>query len=479
MAVCMVFSSCTEKLDPEELGGAEGQMVLFSAGNAENAVSKASIPFMEEGGRFVCRMYYRAQVGDTDSSDYDVEKPEDGGSRVTSWLKVNNTVGNSVYWNAEYTDVDPGLVNEYGEKAAQAFYWQNRLKHAFLAVADYSVLKTNKASVSLNMTDDYVKEVSTNDSSKHYYLKKYELNDGTIVTSYEDIVYTDGPHTEHGENDSLFGTEFMDTDGYYYVWSWWESKVIDENTTALYRALYRVTSEKVKIKYYAKTYDLTKGSRSSMAEQPDPIQALTIKKPDGATQEANRVNLYFKHQFSQIRVNLKKSSDENDIPVEAGDILSVELLGVSKKGYVYVELSADGTVHPTDAEPVNKNTCPEVTDWVANPYGTSFVMFDRTSSLTAAETDMGYIRSFEAIAFGSLEGIRIRWKETDDMGGTVHTVTYQIPDQTLKALQSGTRYIYNMEIRRGTLALVRTVIEDWAVDQTEYNASGTITTTNN
>lgn len=493
LLTAVLLQACSDDINIEGNGTGdvpfEPSMVLFSAGNADNTITRASIPYMEQDGRFVCKMYYHSKTDDTDTSPYDVALPEDHGTHITSWLKVNNTVGNCIYWNSEYTDVAADKQNEYGEKAAQAFYWQNRLTHAFLAVADFNQLKTNKASTGLTMPfDDYIREVTTNSSHNVYTTYKYVFDDGTefnnfwdLVEYYEQNIKGNEEYVEQHTNDVGTGLTQPElaVDGYYYRWTNWRYYYYDyENDIKfIYRSQERVTVEKVTLTYYAKKYDLTKDANTtgmSMSKQPDPIQALTWKKPEGATQEANRVKLYFKHQFSQIQVNLKNSEDESDIPVDPRDILSVELLGVTRKGYVYVNLNEDGTVHPTDFEQVNEKTIPAA-QW-KEPYGTEFGMFDRTSQLTTTETELGYIKSYEAIAFGRLEGIRIKWKEADvgDVTGVTHNVIFQIPDDDLKTLQSGVRYIYNLELRRGTLALIRTVIKDWAVDENDYSTDGTI-----
>lgn len=480
----MLLQACSDEISTEDNGTGdvpfEPSMVLFSAGNAENTLTRASIPYMEQKGRFVCKMYYRSKMDDVETSPYDVDLPEQHGTQVTAWLEVNNNVGNCIYRNSEYNPVATSEMNEYGEKAAQAFYWQNRLTHAFLAVADFNQLKGNKASTGLTMPfNDYVREVTTNDSHTIETPVKYIFDDGSefsnfwdLVTYFETYIQNDDQYVPK-HTDADIGTGHTEpelaADGYYYQWTGW---MYHETRGFFYNRQERITVEKVKQTYYAKQYDLTKGDKTRMLQQPDPIQALTLKKPEGATQEANRVKLFFKHQFSQIQVNLKNSEDESDIPVKTDDILSVELLGVTRKGYVYVNLNDDGTVHPTDFEQVNRKTIPEA-QW-NEPYGTSFNMFDRTDQLTSTEQELGYIKSYEAIAFGRLEGIRIRWKEEDGSGGVTHNVIFQIPDEGLKSLQSGYRYIYNLELRRGTLALIRTIIKDWKVDEKDYSTNGTI-----
>ena len=46
----------------------------------------------------------------------------------------------------------------------------------------------------------------------------------------------------------------------------------------------------------------------------------------------------------------------------------------------------------------------------------------------------------------------------------------------LRTLQSGMKYIYDLELRRGTLAVIRTQIMDWKQDEElVYGTNGTIT----
>lgn len=222
---------------------------------------------------------------------------------------------------------------------------------------------------------------------------------------------------------------------------------------------------------YANTYDLTRGERTSMAQQPDPILALTIMKPAGATQEANRVRLYFRHQFAQVQVNLKASADESASDISADLIDKVELLGVSTEGYVSCRLNADGSLTPASAKDVKLD---EFTDeqLIENPRGTSMKMF------VAQEASAGYLKTFEAIAFGQLWAIRITWRE-----GTTeieHVTTYQVPETNeanvqLRQLQSSMRYIFDLELRRGTLAVIRTEILPWMQrEELVYGTDGTI-----
>lgn len=245
--------------------------------------------------------------------------------------------------------------------------------------------------------------------------------------------------------------------------------------------------------YPALAFDLTKGEKESMAEQPDVLQALTIDQiPKSAVMEANRVNLYFKHQFAQVQVNLKNSVD-NSVQIKDSQIKSVELLGVTEKGYMFTSMNPDGTMHvPTGygSSSFKEVVATDFTDaqLQANPYGTIFDMFPRT--LTVDDTNISKIvKSYECITFGRLQAIRITWQEDDYEGpegnkiqGVEHVATYRVPEkndmgQALRLLEAGKKYIWNMELRRGTLAIVRTEIIPWEENQEEYNADGYIVTT--
>lgn len=248
-----------------------------------------------------------------------------------------------------------------------------------------------------------------------------------------------------------------------------------------YTFYYKEYAEKEQVKevfeYPALAFDLTRGTKESMAEQPDIAQALTIQAPTGASQESNRVNLYFKHQFSQLQVNVKNAAD-NSVIINRDDIVKVELLGVTEKGYVFTELDEDGKVKASTYEDIDFSKFTEE-QLKENQFGTSLQMFE----LPEAETASGYLKSFNGIAFGQLQAIRITWRETDHPE-YVHAATYRVPDKdpvkpdvNLRDLKSGVRYVWNIEIRRGTLAIIRTEIIDWELPvEEEYNGSadGTI-----
>lgn len=247
----------------------------------------------------------------------------------------------------------------------------------------------------------------------------------------------------------------------------------DENKpryTFYYKQLQEKKEAEVTKELPANVYDLTRTcTMTSINDQPDIAQALTIQAPLGATQTANRVNLYFKHQFSLIQVNVKSSADLS-VVINKNHIQKVELLGVSEKAYVFTELDEDGKVEPTTYESVDVS---KYSDEVLarNQYGTAFNMFG------LEEPSAGYIKSYNALTFGKLQAIRITWNEAEDGSGITHESTYHVADENLKNLKSGRKYIWNIELRRGTLAIVRTEIVDWIVpaNELEYETSGTIT----
>lgn len=257
--------------------------------------------------RFVCTMYYHSKTSDTDASDYELTT-----SKIhTAWLEVSGGAGNVLYKNSSF------------DAAGTSFYWQNRLKHAFIAIAD----------------------------NNHW--------------------------------ETIQGIYPSDND-------------------------------------YTNVYNL------SIADQPDPILALVTEKPTAATAEENRVTLNFQHQFSQIQVNLKDAG--NSTPITEGDISNVELLGVSQTGYVYTKLNANGTVDAPTASEVNIDNYTDE-QLATNKWGTSFGMFVMT-------TTEGYLKSFNAIAFGTLRAIRVTWS-----GGTATLEVQQ-------TLASGKMYNYNLSIQR-------------------------------
>lgn len=234
----------------------------------------------------------------------------------------------------------------------------------------------------------------------------------------------------------------------------------------------------------AKKIDLRGTSYTSMAAQPDILVAYEPEKvPTSAVMELNRVHLYFKHQFSQVQINLKNAED-NSVQITAGQIKKVELLGVTEYGYVFPYIYYEEN---SDVAKVRPTTFKEVvaTDYSdqqlnQNPYGTSFELYPRT--LSPDETTVyNYLKSYEGITFGRLQAIRITWQETETEGGVTHVSTYRVPEtneigQNLRLLESGVKYIWNIELRRGTLAVIHTEIIPWVVNQESYVVDGSIVT---
>ena len=294
-----------------------GMPVLFSVGLEGKAQTREGEVSLANNSHFVCTMYYHSKTSDDDASDYDLTT-----SKIhTAWLKVSGDAGNAEYMNSDYSP------------DGSSFYWQNRLKHAFIAIADNN-----------NLT----------------------------------------------------------------------------STTA--QPIYNSSNAD-----FTNVYNLTTGS--SIAEQPDPILALATEKPTEATAEENRVTLNFQHQFSQIQVNLKDAG--NSTPITAEDISNVELLGVSQTGYVYTELNANGTVDAPTASVVDLDNYTDE-QLATNKWGTSFGMFVMT-------TTEGYLKSYNAIAFGTLRAIRVTWSD-----GTEHKATLEVQ----QTLASGKMYNYNLSIQR-------------------------------
>lgn len=377
IAFALLMASCSETEIEESQDPVRSMPVLFSAGNTEATVTRATASYMPKNSHFVCSMFFHAGVNDTIGSEFSA--PVADVNMTTAWLKISNSTGNAVYWNKEYSEVVKDSLDVYGfDVNSKCFYWQNRLNHIFLALTDNNDL------------------------------------DGSI------------------SNGSL--------------------------------KIYPDVTDKYKDKYML-AYDLTRGGKKSMSEQPDPILALETARPSGGTPEANRVKLFFKHQFAQIQVNLKSSLDTSAV-IDPAWIERVELLGVAETGYVPYCILSDGTLPAATSLPINVDDKKYQTTIKDNPYGSSFNMFQRSTPVG------GYLKSFECIAFGTLQGIRITWRESDDENAVKHVATYKGVKNL--ALKSGTKYIYNMELRRSLIAEVTANIKPWEMDKASYTADGTI-----
>ena len=526
----LLLTGCTaDDTLTEECRGAEavdpvGQPVLFTSGSEQLSPTRAGVPYMAMDGRFVCTMYYHPGSGHTDIDPFDIVPKSSNGTATTAWLQVDDNVGNSVYRKADFTlafvDEDGNGRNDnlddFGfDKNATMFYWQNRLTHAFLALADYHKLKTNDG--------------ATTAQGK---LKMFPYGDYVVSSTEEEVQVDDG---NGGTTTQTSTVVTVDPTINVYdltrgdVWAERDVEVVenvlDEDGNQVYEedgVTPKTTTKTVKEKY------LDHYTLNSFTDQPDPIMALTVQKPEGSTQEANRVRLYFKHQFSQIQVNLRGAVDES-ATITPSQIEKVELLGVSTEGYVANQLNADGTVGNVPAGSatgtMNAASAKEVNlddftdeELVANRWGTSFEMFDMATGVLEDGHDTGYatgyLKSYNAIAFGQLWGIRVTWRERSDnteeaiKNAIRHVSTFEVPltNETeastsaddssaqgddssttpsgatdtkpvvyLRNLQSGMKYIYNLELRRGTLAIIRTVILPWEQkEELVYGTEGTI-----
>lgn len=354
-----------------------GQTVSFTV---NEAVSRATSTIaMDNDGRFVCSMYYHSKNGDTNDSAYDMA------ASSTAWLKINAS-GTPVYWNKDYTTKNVTTNEDGDDTSAGKFYWQNRLSHVFLALADYNQLTTN-----------------TYNSGAQGALKMY-------------------PDGDNKDDKTL---------------------MVNGNTLANDSSI--------------NVYDLTRGDKTSMAEQPDPIVALTAQVP--ANYISNTVALTFKHQFAQVQVNVfnDRSADQS-VSLTSELITKVELIDVSTEGYVYNRINEDGTVNAT----VSNTITPNEDDTPV----TAFEMFSMSTPASGA------VKSYQAIAFGSLRKIRITWKESTDDDAIEHVTTYTL-DTGKNTLASGKKYTYNIYLIRSSLVSLKPTITDWTLDKT-YSSEATI-----
>lgn len=231
------------------------------------------------------------------------------------------------------------------------------------------------------------------------------------------------------------------------------------------------TLEEGETTYKANSYTLLDENYTQWKQQPDIIQACTTATPTGSDPETNRVKLFFKHCFSCVHVNVKKSTDGSVEDLTKVSIQKVELLGVSKEAYVFYEVDAKGNYHKPYAVPV------DLRDYTAeqleqNPYGTAMPMYETDEYLTEA-----YLKAYHALAFGRLSAIRVTWVEmpqgdsTPEADRVKHVVTRKI-DSEGRVLQSATRYLFNLELRRGELTILEPEIQPWEIDETKYKLDG-------
>jgi len=604
--------SCSDILDDStgsSIGGEtnNGEKILFTVGTTDTSVSSRAgeegtgttgntstdpgtgttvTPgksyYMPHGSRFVCRMYYYANSG-VDKLDIT------GGSDFIAWLKVDGTIGNSLYWNKFFEPVGTnegygGIDNLGNDYSADAFYWQNRKPHVFLAMTDLNqatnenykygidegklkltpadeeiTIQTNnmvdvwepigyniegvetsftnwdgvkryvdddghglddefianqnncsiseenwdeaqyqymygwscKYSESFAKTETYAETIEGEDITiqkygpikylMYYQTYPYEQSLDGLTPVYEvtEQGTTTGKILSYKDMNGLFvcnvvytkDSEGHDNPSYVQCDEYGNTLYNEANPkyTFYYYEIREQHSIPQKFKYNVNKFDLTKGTKTSINQQPDICQAIRSQEPLGATQISNRVNLYFKHQFSQVQVNLKNAAD-NSVNITAGQLKNVELLGVSDSAYVCIDLNEDGEINHAPMYKAVKASDFTGEQLTLNPYGTSFDMFDMGENNYAA----GYLKSFNCITFGQLQAIRITWQEEGN--NIKHTATYRVTETDLQNLRSGYKYVWNMELRRGTLAVVRTEVENWIVPESglEYGTSGTV-----
>ena len=166
-------------------------------------------------------------------------------------------------------------------------------------------------------------------------------------------------------------------------------------------------------------------------------------------------------------MNVKKSTDGSVEDLTNVSIQKVELLGVSKEAYVFYEVDANGDYHAPYYVRV------DLRDYTAeqleqNPYGTAMPMYETTVT-------GDYLKAYHALAFGQLSAIRVTWVEkgesTPEAEPVKHVVTRKI-DSEGKVLKSATRYVFNLELRRGELAILEPKIQPWEIDNSEYKLDG-------
>ena len=378
----MMFACCAgdDGLEGKAEALPGGLPVLFSSGAGDASVStRATVPYMENDGRFVCRMYYQGNVGSEYFTNY-----------TEAWLKVDNNYGNSVYRKKDFSEPTTDNIDGFGfDRESQIFYWQNRKQHIFIAIADYNKLKTN---------------------------------DGT------------------------------------------------DNGTLNFK-----NSEEIEGK--PMVFDLRrKNGMNSISDQQDIIMAHTEMSPDKATPEGNRVKLLFGHCFAKVQVNLKPLADGglgNDLMYDRID--KVELLGVADYAYLYnIDVtSSQYNINnvKTEAKKVVANDYLDV-NISDNPYYTCIETFKAPEDAVTP----GYVSTHEVITFGQVVAIRVTWHETDDKGNTTvtHVVTKKVEKDEERLLPSGQLHIYNLEMRRGTLAIINAEILPWTDGET-YTTDGKIT----
>lgn len=429
--------------NPTEEADSTHMPVLFStSGEVIGQTRAGQIKLMPNNIRFSAMMFSK----ESRRSDYRYSQP----SYANLVVEATNE-GNCLYTkgdfilpsdeknaNGEYLNRD----NYRNDKNADVFYWANRLNHAFIGyIDDY-----NKALTGANL-------VTSLDNQN---------NNTYIPTDLRNWDFS-APKTQPAGKHFIFTQE--EDNAPAYRWQQYEEFSLENPTT---------------------------NSWTKIEDMPDPLIAVTEVAPEGGTAEANRVHLVFRHQLAQVQVNLK-GSDYGGGDIQPDYIQGVALWGVAEKvqvfpypeygyedadgastgeGITMIMQGADKSVlRKAQAEPIKLNDTKYDNTIGKNPYGSSFSMFNMQSPSS------GYLKSYEAIAYGTIEAIRIVWEEHIAGSDTTipHEITYKVTNSEMKQLESGKRYIFNFELRRGTLAVIKAEIVDWIpYEEDGYVAPGTI-----
>ena len=432
------------------------ERVLMAVGTEKPEHTRAgNITYMPNHVRFTAMMLAKASTDE----EYKYENPF-----FANMLVDTVGAGNSLYYQPTYVaPVKDKQDNYHNDDDASIFYWQNRLSHGFIGYID----DFNKA---LPWAIDQAKKPGSREltDGDAYFPKTLSLwniaapatSEGKKDESVENILYT------------------MKKDGTILSWQQYEKFDLRNDPTI-----------------------------TSMSQQKDPLIASEEKIPESSSPEKNRVYLTFRHQLAQVQVNLKGSPESANITAEQID--SVALMGVSLEAYVFPYPEYGFTEVPTsipakdaNGEPILDNDGNQTFEvekkWSivrqgdakkdllrkayavpltleqqnANPpAGSRFDMFEMADGTQAT----GYLKGFEAIAFGDLKYLRIVWHELEGTEKSIeHVILFPITNENFKRLESGKRYIINLELRLGTVAAVSTEIVDWIPYTTVYESSGTV-----
>lgn len=429
------------------------ERVLMAVGTEKPEHTRAgNITYMPNHVRFTAMMLAKA----TADEEYKYENPF-----FANMLVDDNGAGNSLYYQSTYiAPAEKKQDNYHNDDDASIFYWQNRLLHGFIGYID-----------------DYNKALPW---------AKRQAGDAEYASSPEYFPQTlsgwrtNAPATSEGQKEDAVQNILytMKKDGTILSWQQYEK------------------------------FDLRNDPNiTSMSMQKDPLIACEEKIPESSSPEKNRVYLTFRHRLAQVQVNLKGSPESANI--EAAQIDSVALLGVSLEAYVFPYPEYGFTEVPTSIPAKDANGEPILDDddnqtfevekkWSivrqgdakkdllrkayavpltleqqnANPpAGSRFDMFPMAEGTQAT----GYLKGFEAIAFGDLKYLRIVWHEKEGNKKSIeHVILFPITNENFKRLESGKRYIINLELRLGTVAAVSTEIVDWIPYTTVYESSGTV-----